>query len=163
MACRHWSVCWFLALLALQNSSTDWISFRLAVLAGVLIVQYVISARLSSPHDAHLEYGTFVALHFLFATSCVVLQYLGVASAAAGFCWAMSSFSALLIQFALSIRNSTEDITLSAYLIAQLIPSSFGMELAATFMDIFVPLVRRRTCREMMHLVSCRFFCIMVG
>ena len=101
--------------------------------------------RLSPLHRAHMEYGTFTTLHLLFAAFSVVLQYLGIGSAAAGFFCAVSSFAALLLQFALSIWGSTEDITLPAYFIAQFIPSTFGCEIASTFVDIFVPLVRRRT------------------
>ena len=73
------------------------------------------------------------------------MQYLGVRSAAAGFFWAVSSFAALLLQFALSVGVPTEDITLPAYLIAQFVPSTVGSEIASTFVDIFIPLVRRRT------------------
>lgn len=114
-------------------------------LSGFLSAQFIARSVISKSDDQYFEYTTITVLHLFWTGLAAVLQFFGIGSAVLGFLWGLSSGAALLVHYALSFRQGRGDrnrVSSAVYVVGQFIPSVLGAEVAASIMDIFVPLVR---------------------
>jgi len=128
--------------------SREWLCIALygpPALAGAILVQLLITLRVPPPSRLKLEYATMTSLHLFFASASLGLQWLGIGSAAHIYFLSVSSLAAMIYDSACKFFSPTDSnqVQFGSYFIGQFIPLTVGVEVAATLLDIFVPLTGR--------------------
>ncbi|KAG8993048.1 hypothetical protein FRB94_011080 [Tulasnella sp. JGI-2019a] len=113
--------------------------------AGALTAQYLISSRFSPFEARGFEYATFIATHFFFIITAVILQAFNLGSSCVFAVFSMGSLAALHVNTVLNavVGGEVSDILLLSYVVAQIAPLIIGTELIVGLMTIFVPLTGR--------------------
>lgn len=90
-----------------------------------------------------MEFGTISIMHLILTGAASVVHQQGIGSAVVGFVWGLSTFAVVVGQIVLSTmnRSGVHEVWAPLYAAGQFVPAVAGTELAASLLDIFVPLV----------------------